>query len=230
MAQVNGVHGPWLSVIVPTLNEAEQISLQLRCLRAQLPSAELVVADGGSSDATVTVAQALADRVIVVSPGRALQMNAGAAVARGQHLLFLHVDCRLPDETALREELIADVSWGFFPARLSGRQPVLRLVEWLMTVRSRVTSVATGDQGLLIARSVFMRSGGFAALPLMEDVEFCKRLRRLHKPVCFAIPLTISSRRWEQNGIVRTIVLMWWLRFAYVVGVSPQRLHRWYYG
>jgi len=215
---------------MPVLNESAQLADALRCLRDQLPDAELIVVDGGSADSSRDIAAAHADQLLSAPRCRATQMNAGAAHASGDFLLFLHADCRLASATALTPAALQSLSWGFFAVRLSGRGCLLRVVEWGMNLRSRCTRVATGDQGLLIARPMFESLGGFAEQPLMEDVEFSKRLRRVSAPRLLPEKLWVSSRRWEQRGVLRTVLLMWWLRFAYVLGVTPQRLHRWYYG
>lgn len=214
-----------VSIIVPALNEAAGIGETLAAL-APLRSAghELILADGGSSDGTIPVAAPLVDRVVEAPRGRASQMNAGASVARGEVLLFLHADTRLPMAAA---RLVLDGlarerrCWGRFDVRLSGRHPLLRLVERLMNLRSRITAVATGDQGIFVERLLFERLGGYLEIPLMEDVELSKRLRRHGPPLCLREPLITSSRRWESRGVVRTILLMWRLRLAYALGADP---------
>lgn len=224
-----------LSIIIPVLNELaalERCQSSLYRLRSQ--GVELIVVDGGSSDGTVQVARQITDQLIISAPGRALQMNAGAAAARGEVLLFLHIDTALPAQAVqlIRNGLGAGPDarqWGRFDVRLSGRHPAFRLIETAMNLRSRLTSVATGDQAIFVRAALFREIGGFPALPLMEDVALCKLLRRHHKPLSLAARVISSSRRWEQGGITRTVLLMWRLRLAYFLGADPADLHRQYY-
>lgn len=217
-----------LSIIIPVLNEAETISDQLRQLRshiAQLPC-EVIVVDGGSSDKTVDLSTPYADRVVISQTrGRAAQMNTGAALARGNILLFLHADTNLP-KTAI--DKLCDESkrtiWGFFPLKLSGKKAIFRVIERAINIRSRISSVATGDQCLFISRVLFEELSGYANIPLMEDVELSKRLRKCMSPVVMPVLVTTSSRRWEERGVFKTIFLMWRLRLYYFLGVSPHRL------
>ena len=221
-----------LSIILPVLNEAQTLESQLRQLRQAFPAAELLVVDGGSEDDSVAVAQPLCEAVMQAPRGRASQMNAGAARAQGEYLLFLHADTQPAyceaDLLQLLQQQAPD--WGFAPVRLSGRHVLLRIVERAMGLRSRLTAVATGDQGLFLRRDLFQSLDGFASIPLMEDVEFSKRLRECSRPLVLPWPVSTSSRRWEERGILRTVLTMWVLRLAYVCGVSPQRLHQYYYG
>ncbi len=219
-----------ISIVIPALNEAQQIEqtlLPLQPLRAQ--GAEIILVDGGSEDDTVGRATPHIDRVCHAGRGRARQMNAGAAEASGEALWFLHADTVVPKYAVAQIESALSVAvWGRFDVRLSGQAWLLRVVEWMMNRRSCWSGVATGDQGIFVRRDTFEKVGGFPHLPLMEDIAFSKRLRRLGAPACIHHPLVTSSRRWEQRGIVRTILLMWWLRFAYWIGVSPQRIAEWY--
>ena len=222
-----------ISVVIPILNEALQIEAclsALQPLRAQ--DCELIVADGGSRDQGVALAEPLADRVLVSSKGRAMQMNAGARQASGDILWFLHADNLPPPDAArlIRNALESPAScWGRFDVRLSGRQPPLRVVEGAMNFRSRLTGIATGDQGIFVRRSLFERVGGFPAIALMEDIALSRLLKRHSRPVCLRQRLQTSSRRWEGDGILRTILLMWRLRLAYFLGADPARLARIYY-
>jgi rSAM/selenodomain-associated transferase 2 len=217
-----------LSIIIPTLNEAADIRqtlLALQPLRGE--GHQVVVADGGSEDNTVALCLPLADRVIVAPRGRGRQMNAGARHAAGSVLLFLHADTVLPPDAAclVVEGLEREGrSWGRFDVRLSGRHPLLRVVELMMNRRSRLTGVCTGDQTLFVRRPVFEEIGGFPEIDLMEDLALCRTLRRRGPPLCLAQPVLTSSRRWDRNGVLRTILLMWSLRLAYAVGVDPRRL------
>jgi rSAM/selenodomain-associated transferase 2 len=223
-----------LSIIVPTLNEAAGIVAFLAPLQAlRGPGVEIVLADGGSRDGTVVAATPMVDRVVAAPRGRASQMNAGAAVSTGDVLLFLHADCRLPDYA---DRLILDGfassrrRWGRFDVKLSGGALMLRIVERAMNLRSRLTGICTGDQGMFVERTLFEQSGGFPDIALMEDLAFSRTLRRFDPPLCLSVSLLTSSRRWEKNGIWRTIVLMWRLRLAYFLGVEPRRLSEIYHG
>ncbi len=225
---------PWLSVVMPALNEADGIAARLEGLQGlRAEGGELIVVDGGSDDATVERAGPLADLVLVADRGRARQMNAGAAVASGRLLLFLHADTQLPADFLSRLRAFLHEpghAWGRFDVRLSGEAGMFRLIERMMNWRSRLTGIATGDQAIFARREVFEQLAGFADIPLMEDVELCSRLRRLSRPCCLSPPVITSSRRWEEQGIWRTIFLMWRLRLAYFLGVSPERLVMSYYG
>ncbi len=223
-----------ISFIVPALNEQSIIRKtlsDLRNLSGQI-QIEVVVVDGGSQDQTVTLAEPLCDQLLSSSPGRALQMNRGAAVAKGEWLLFLHADTQLPENfMALWQEQVVsgERCWGRFDIRLSGDQRTFRLIEKVINLRSRLSGIATGDQGIFIQRELFEQVGGFASIPLMEDIEICKRLKKTGRPLCLRSRVVTSSRYWEQRGIWTTIMLMWKLRFLYFFGVSPQRLVEQYY-
>ena len=188
-----------------------------------------MVVDGGSSDTTLAEAAACGAEVISTDPGRAVQMNAGAAAATGEFLFFLHADTRPTiNATQLQCELDSQPEWGFFRVRLSGSQWMFRVIERAMNLRSTISSVATGDQMLFVAKALFERSGGYRDIPLMEDVEYCKRLRRIARPRVVAQVVETSSRRWEQKGIAITVIQMWLLRLAYFFGVPPTRLKAYY--
>lgn len=224
--------GPRWSIIVPVLNEAagiEQALRRLAPLRAQ--GAEVIVVDGGSSDATLALARPLADWVISAARGRAAQMNAGARWASGAALLFLHADTMLPAPAGpLLRRALARRHWGRFEVAIDGAGPLLRLVAALMNLRSRLTGIATGDQAIFVRRDSFLALGGYAALPLMEDIEFCRRLKRLGPPANLRMRVVTSGRRWERYGVWRTILLMWRLRLAYFLGADPSALARIYHG
>ncbi|MEP5567653.1 MAG: TIGR04283 family arsenosugar biosynthesis glycosyltransferase [Halioglobus sp.] len=219
------------SFVVPALNEAEGISQLLEQLRERFPSAELIVVDGGSSDRTCDLARPLCDKLIESAPGRALQMNVGAQSASGNYLLFLHADT-LPglNEPELQSHLVTNPAWGFCRVSLAGTEPAFRIISGFINLRSRVTRVATGDQMLFIQRQLLQQAGGFDEIPLMEDVAFSKRMRKRAPPLLIKEPVTTSSRRWREAGVLRTILKMWALRFAYFIGVSPQHLWHYYYG
>lgn len=219
-----------VSIIIPALNEGEGIEATLSSLadyRSQ--GHQVIVVDGGSSDDTVARATPLADRVVSGDPGRAKQMNAGAGVASGEVLLFLHADTQLPSNAlGLIEQAMGNHRWGRFDVRLSGSHWMFRVIERMMNWRSCCTGIATGDQAIFIQRALFDEIGGFPEQPLMEDIEISKRLKSQHAPACLHTPLTTSSRRWEQRGILRTILLMWRLRWLYWRGVDAERLARMY--
>lgn len=217
-----------LSIIIPCLNEAECIADTLAALApARSRGAEVIVVDGGSTDGTLDRAVPMADSVISAPRGRAAQMNTGAAQARGEILLFLHADSRPPEAT---DGLIIDGlkrarrSWGRFDVTIDGKHPLLRAVGSLMNLRSRLTGIATGDQGIFVTRTLFTAAGGFPDIPLMEDVELSRRMKRFGPPLCLKHRIVTSGRRWETRGVVRTIVLMWRLRLAYWLGADPHRL------
>ncbi|MFQ5644529.1 MAG: TIGR04283 family arsenosugar biosynthesis glycosyltransferase [Thiogranum sp.] len=214
-----------LSIIIPALDEADTIGVllqQLQPLRER--GHEVILVDGGSTDATTALARPLADRLLVTPAGRARQMNAGAGVAVGQVLWFLHADSSIPAAADTHVLNICRPAWGRFNVRLSGDGLLLRSVARLMNLRSCLTGIATGDQGLFVSRTLFDRVGGYANLPLMEDIDLSKRLKRIQRPVCVRHTLTTSSRRWEKHGVVRTILLMWYLRLAWCLGVPAARL------
>lgn len=216
-----------LSVIVPVWMEASGIVATLEAL-APLRSAghEVLVVDADSEDGTAGLARPLCDKVVDSGKGRALQMNAGAAVARGDLLLFLHADTRLPADAL--EQLQAFVrsgqAWGRFDVRLSGDRRLFRMIAWFMNGRSRLTGICTGDQAMFVRRDVFEALGGFRPIPLMEDVELCRRLCLVSRPFCISSPVITDSRRWEKLGPWRTIFLMWQLRWRYWRGESPESL------
>jgi len=215
-----------LSIIVPTLDEARDIVERLEALqRLRALGHEVIVADGGSRDGTPDLARPLADRVVLAPRGRASQMNAAARQASGSALLFLHADTRLPPEadSAVRAALAAR-TWGRFDVRIEARHPLLRVVALMMNLRSRLTGIATGDQAIFVRRDTFEALGGYAEIPLMEDVELTRRLRRAGRPACLRARVSTSGRRWESRGVLRTIVLMWRLRLAYFFGADPARL------
>jgi rSAM/selenodomain-associated transferase 2 len=216
-----------LSIIIPVLNEAGAIEALLAPLQAwRGAGCEVIVADGGSVDGSRDRASGLCDRMVEAPRGRASQMNAGARAAGGDALLFLHADTRLPPDTPdlVRAAFDAGALWGRFDVQIVGRSRWLPLVSRMVNWRSRWTGVATGDQAIFIRRAVFERCGGYADMPLMEDVELSKRLRRLARPACVRGPALTSGRRWDTHGAWRTILLMWRLRAEYFFGADPRRL------
>jgi rSAM/selenodomain-associated transferase 2 len=221
-----------LSIVMPALDEAEGIVAALEALaEMRCRGHEVIVVDGGSADGTADLAQGLADQVLAAPPGRASQMNAGARAATGDVLLFLHADSRLPDavDRLLAQGLADGVCvWGRFDVRIAGAHPLLRVVESMMNLRSRLTHICTGDQAIFVCRESFEAIGGYPAQELMEDIAISARLRRISAPLCLRQRCTTSARRWERQGVLRAIGLMWWLRLQYALGVAPARLARAY--
>lgn len=222
-----------VSIVIPVLNEAETISSTLAPLSAiRAAGHELIIVDGGSTDDTLKNTGSLADLALSSERGRARQMNTGAAQAVSDVLLFLHADTRLPADgiSALLEGLTKSGKvWGRFDVRLSGRHRLLRVVATMMNWRSRITGIATGDQAMFVRREAFLALGGFPDIPLMEDIALSSALQSgFGSPLCLKQRVVTSSRRWEEKGILRTILLMWKLRLAYFMGVSPERLARQY--
>lgn len=221
-----------LSLIIPTLNEGASIGATLsKIAPLRADGVEVIVVDGGSTDDTVEQAAGAADQVLRAARGRALQMNAGAAAANGEVLLFLHADTTLPEQAvgAVEAGLAGGArQWGRFDVRLSGSRPLLRVIGLLMNLRSRWTGIATGDQAIFMTREAFRRVGGFPAIALMEDIAMSRKLKCLGAPLCLRQRVITSSRRWERDGIMRTVLRMWYLRLAYALGRDPARLARHY--
>lgn len=218
-----------LSVVLPALNEAATIGQALSRMPAtDVCGVERIVADGGSLDDTASIAAAQGARVVRAPRGRALQMNAGAQVATGDVLLFLHADTQLPpDALALIDRAIAaGAQWGRFDVRIEGRHPMLAVVAAMMNLRSRLTGIATGDQAIFCTRALFDALAGYAPIALMEDIDFSTRARARSRPACLRARVTTSGRRWERQGVLRTIVLMWRLRLRYFFGADPGDLAR----
>jgi rSAM/selenodomain-associated transferase 2 len=221
-----------LSIVMPVLNEAPDIEQALRALQPLRASGhEVIVVDGGSTDGSARLAAALADRVVEAERGRANQMNHGARAACGDVLLFLHADTRLPEQASqliLDEMARSGLEWGRFDVRIDSRHWLLQVVGALMNWRSRLTGICTGDQAIFVSRRLFLGLGGFPPIALMEDIALSRKLRRVSLPLCASTPAWTSARRWERGGVVRTILLMWWLRLRYFFGASPAHLARIY--
>jgi len=222
-----------LSIIIPVLNEAPIIGQILSSLQPfRRKGHEVIVIDGGSDDQSLPTATPLSDRVARSLRGRSRQMNAGAVLSTGDILLFLHADCLLPDNA---DQLIIEGMndrhrlWGRFDVKFSGRHPLLRVIEFLMNWRSRLSCIATGDQGIFVERNLFEKIGGFPEIDLMEDIALCKMLKKYGRPLCLRQHIMTSSRRWEEKGLFRTVLLMWFLRFAYFFKADPRRLAKLYY-
>jgi rSAM/selenodomain-associated transferase 2 len=217
-----------LSIIVPVRNEESVLSATLERLQPlRADGHEVIVVDADSDDASVGIARSLADQVILAARGRASQMNAGAAVAAGDVLLFLHADSWLPagPQEAIASALAAGARWGRFDVTIAGRPAILKVVAWMMNARSRLTGIATGDQGIFVDRATFVDAGGYPPLELFEDIELSWVLkRRVGRPACLRQRIVTSGRRWERHGPWRTIVAMWRLRLAYALGADPAQL------
>jgi rSAM/selenodomain-associated transferase 2 len=221
-----------ISIIIPVLNEEESITSTLQNLQGYRQQGhEIIVVDGGSNDDTIARAHGLADQMLKSKSGRAFQMNTGAEYASGDVLLFLHADTLLPKNSC---SLIGNVidrgaEWGRFDVRLSGRLWGLRIIEQMMNWRSCLTSIATGDQAIFVRRPLFLKVGAYPGIQLMEDIVLSRKLRNCSKPACIKERVTTSSRKWENNGIISTVFLMWRLRLMYFLGVPADKLAKLYY-
>lgn len=225
-------HSLRLSIVIPARDEAATLVASLRSLQPMRALGhEVIVVDGGSRDGTLDLAAGLCDCRLVTAAGRAVQMNAGAAVATGEVIVFLHADSQLPGDAvqAIAQALARGRRWGRFDVAIAGKPKVLKLVARAMNLRSRWTGIATGDQGIFVLRRLFDRAGGYPRIALMEDIALSQALKRLAgRPACVRSRITTSGRRWETNGPWRTIFTMWRLRLAYALGADPARLARRY--
>ena len=215
-----------ISIILPVLNEGPIIVAALNRLQPMRARGhEVILVDGGSTDSTVDLSRSLADQILLAPRGRAAQMNAGAKAAKGDAFLFLHADTRLPESA---DFVVADalgrVSWGRFDVSIESAHPLLAVVAFMMNLRSRLTGIATGDQAMFVTRAAFEKAGGFPPIGLMEDVALSSVLKRSGDPACLKAKAVTSGRRWEQRGVIKTIVLMWRLRLLYFLGTDPARL------
>jgi rSAM/selenodomain-associated transferase 2 len=220
-----------LSAIVPMLNEAATIAITLDALRRGAPDAEIIVVDGGSTDASVAIARPLSDELIVAARGRARQMNAGARASQGDALVFVHADTMVPSTfgadiaSALSDRAVAG---GRFDVELDASALPYRIIGAMISLRSRISRTGTGDQAIFVRRDVFDRLGGFPELELCEDLEFSRQLKRAGRVACLRTRVTTSARRWSRDGVMRTVVRMWLIRAMYLMGVPPARLKRIY--
>jgi rSAM/selenodomain-associated transferase 2 len=217
-----------VSIVIPVLDEEAEIVDALTALAPfRARAVEVIVADGGSRDRTADLARPLCDRIIAAPRGRALQMNAGAAAARGKILIFLHADTRLPpDADRLVAVAIAQSGrdWGRFDVRIAGGHVLFPMISAAMNLRSRLTGIATGDQAIFVTRQAFAVAGAFPYIPLMEDIAFSRRLKGHGAPICLRHHVLTSGRRWQKHGVLRTILLMWRLRLAFFLGADPEAL------
>jgi len=222
-----------LSIIIPVFNEENSITVFLQSLQwLRETGNELIVVDGGSHDDTVACTLGLCDKQLNSEKGRALQMNAGANAASGDVLLFLHADTLLPsnaNESILKSISDSKKCWGRFDVKLSGKLLLFLLIAGLMNLRSRVTGIATGDQAIFVRADTFSQVCGYQNIPLMEDIAISKQLKKISAPICLREKVITSSRRWEEQGSWKTIILMWRLRWAYFFGEDPKVLVAKYY-
>ncbi len=222
-----------LSIIIPTLNEATTLPLILGDLiGAGLTPEQIIVCDGGSEDNTLAIARGFNVHIMTVPSGRARQLQEAANNNSAEVLWFVHSDTRICGDAVAEVFKFVDGAypnqWGRFDISLSGPQKWCRLIETFINWRSRLTGIATGDQGIFLRAAALEKIGGIPQQPLMEDVELTYRLKRLSKPYCSKVRVVTSSRRWERGGVIKTILLMWGFRFLYFVGVNPKTLRNWY--
>jgi len=219
-----------ISLVVPTLNEEKNIAATVAAIRDLQPD-ELLIVDGGSTDQTPEICRGLGLNVLSSPRSRSTQMNLGAERATGDVLLFLHADTRLPPSAL--DDIRAAMNdrrcpGGRFDIKLDGDHWMLKIVGAMISFRSRITKVATGDQAIFVRRDVFKAIGGYPDIPLMEDIALSRVLRRVGRVACLRSRVITSGRRWEIEGIWRTIFKMWTLKSLYLLGVSPVRLKRYY--
>ena len=220
-----------ISIIIPTINEAPNIEQYLNRLQPlRQHGHEIILVDGGSSDDTVSIAKPLCDKTLTSQPSRSIQMNAGARIASGCCLVFLHADTVLPDDFL---ELFSEINsieniWGRFDIRLSGDYWFFRVIETCMNYRSRLSGIATGDQAIFIGTELFSRVAGYPKIALMEDIAISKLLINFSKPICISERVVSSSRRWEKHGIIKTIIKMWLMRLLFFFNYDTNRLAKHY--
>ena len=219
-----------LSIIIPVRNEASHLPSLLNALqKRKSDNTEVIVVDGCSEDDTLNVICHKKNRILHSEPGRAQQMNTGARHAKGKYLWFLHADSKVDfDFESIIESGLKNKKWGWFNVRLSNTKIIFRVIESMMNYRSKITSVATGDQGIFIHKNTFIEQGLFPSIALMEDVKFSKKIKSSESPFISDTPLETSARRWEENGPIRTIFKMWTLRLLFFLGVSPNWLNKQY--
>lgn len=213
------------------LNEHASIAATLRALRAGAPQAQIIVVDGGSVDGSPEIARDRCDLLLEAPRGRAIQLNAGAAKARGRVLAFVHADTMVPPsfaadiEAAMRNPAVVG---GRFDLALDDPALPYWLIGWLINLRSRLSRTATGDQAIFVRREIFERLGGFPNIQICEDLDFARRLKRAGAIACLRSRVVTSARRWQRSGLLRTVMRMWFIRLSYLAGISPARLRRWY--
>jgi len=217
----------FITVIIPTLNEEDILPKTLQSLQVvRQKGVELIVVDGGSEDATVSIAKQFADKVLSAEPGRAKQLNKGAEYAHGKLLVFLHADTCLPSGAykTLVQYAVQDECWGRFKVALNRAGRAYRMIEMMMNSRSCLTSIVTGDHTMFVSKKLFEKVAGYPDIALMEDIAISKKLKKHQALICLKETVITSARRWQENGVVSTILLMWRLRFLYFLNRSPQKL------
>jgi rSAM/selenodomain-associated transferase 2 len=222
-----------LSIIIPVLDESLFFTRQQLYLKALLEQEhEIIVVDGGSSDDSVSAAKELGCTCIHTKASRGYQLHAGAKASTHKYLVFLHADTLMP-LTATNSIISAlenqSIDWGRFNVAFTNKKLIFKFIAWFMNKRSCMTGIVTGDQTLFINRRTYFDCGGFKNIPIMEDIEFSKRLKKHSPPICLKQTVITSSRKWEKQGITRTIILMWMLRAKYFFGVSADKLSKQYY-
>ena len=230
------MHNTDISIIIPVRNESPQVLRNLESLAQHTDIREIIVADASTRSDSLYALERLENacpEIRVVhseQSGRAVQMNLGQRHATGSILWFVHADTQIPENAVqiIRDSVSSQRPWGRFDVQFSSSFPIMSMVAWMMNIRSALTAVCTGDQAIFVERETFRRLGGYPNVTLMEDVAFTKLLRGTARPVRVRTPVITSSRRWETNGYIRTILLMWLLRFLYWLGVSPSALARIY--
>lgn len=220
---------PTISVVIPILNEARILEKTLDQLQSELGDHELIIVDGGSTDSSVRIAEKYG-KVVLSACGRAKQLNTGAAAATGDILIFLHADIWLEPGAfaAVATALASGYVGGGFRQKIDGKRVLYRLIEIAGNIRGRYLNVFYGDSGIFLARTDFEKIGGFPDVPILEEMEFSKRLRQLGKPTLLTPCIHISARRWEASGIVRTTLNNWLITALYFLGASPEKLARLY--
>lgn len=224
-----------VSIIIPALNEANNIENTLANIEKMVQQGhECIVVDGGSTDDTLSICSQYNVTCLKSEKGRAVQMNYGAAHAKNNILVFLHADTLLPyNAIAIINKCISakhsKYLWGRFNVKFTGQRFILRIIEFFMNLRSCITGIATGDQVVFIEKELFEKVNGFKQIPLMEDIEISKALKKYSRPICIKNKVITSSRRWELNGYWKTITLMWKIRLLYFFGVPADKLVKMYY-
>lgn len=218
-----------ISVIIPILNEENILEKTLSRLQPELKNHELIIVDGGSTDGSIHIAEKYG-KVIKSEQGRAKQLNAGAAAATGEILIFLHADVWLEQGAgkAVESALLSGYVGGGFLQKIDGHSILYRIIEKTADMRGKYLKVFYGDSGIYVKRTDFERIGGFPEVPIMEEIGFSKALRKLGKTKMVKPRIHISARRWEANGIVRTTTINWLITFLYFLGFSLERLAKLY--
>jgi len=222
-----------ISFVIPTLNESDSLNLQRTNLAALIHEGyEIIVIDGGSQDDTISIAQHIGCKCIETKASRGYQLHVGAKACSHEIIIFLHADTGLTVRAVKNAQQALQANnkhWGRFNVSFTNEDLVFKVIAWFMNLRSCLTAIVTGDQALFMLKEVYFSTGGFSDIPLMEDIEFSKRLKRHSRPVCLNDSVVTSSRKWERNGILNTILSMWRFRIMYYFGTSPDKLARLYY-